>query len=169
MILVTHFLFFVPIGPFSYVLSHYYYYYYHYCYYYLLLLSLLTLSAHAREGYSSHFVCHSVTLCVTFWFWRRRRFQGWNLHQYILGDDLSPLNVALSWKSKLFWRKSEWNFGRNCSDLLGQCPVIKRFSTWSFSMWNPLPKLHLRCSHVGFFPSRSYIYGCRLADCFPFQ
>ena len=28
-----------------------------------LLVSLLTLSAHAREGYSSHFVCHSV--CVS--------------------------------------------------------------------------------------------------------
>ena len=27
---------------------------------------LLTLSAHAREGYSSHFVCVSVCLCVTF-------------------------------------------------------------------------------------------------------
>ena len=26
--------------------------------------NLLTLSAHAREGYSSHFVCHSVTLSV---------------------------------------------------------------------------------------------------------
>ena len=48
---------------------------------------------------------------------------------YILGDDLSPLNVALL-KSKLFWRKSEWNFGRNCSDLLlGHRPVIKQFST----------------------------------------
>ena len=41
---------------------------------------LLTLSAHAREGYSSHFVCQSVSqsvsLCVTFLFWRRPRFQG---------------------------------------------------------------------------------------------
>ena len=25
----------------------------------------------------------------------------------------SPLNVALFFKSKLFWRKSEWNFGRS--------------------------------------------------------
>ena len=48
---------------------------------------------------------------------------------YILGDDLSPLNVALFFKSKLFWRKSEWNFGRYCSDVRGHRPVIKRFST----------------------------------------
>ena len=41
---------------------------------------LLTLSAHAREGYSSHFVClsvsQSVSQSVTFLFWRRRHFQG---------------------------------------------------------------------------------------------
>ena len=36
---------------------------------------LLTLSAHAREGYSSHFVCLSVCLSA-FLLWRRRRFQG---------------------------------------------------------------------------------------------
>ena len=39
-------------------------------------IELLTLSAHAREGYSSHFVCLSVCLCVTFQFWRRSHFQG---------------------------------------------------------------------------------------------
>ena len=82
-------------------------------------------------------VCLSVCLSA-FLLWRRRRFQGWN---FILGDDWSVLNVALFWKSKLFWRKSEWNFGRNCSDLLGHRPVIKRFSTWSYSSRNPLPKL----------------------------
>ena len=36
---------------------------------------LLTLSTHAREGYSSHFVCLSVCLSA-FLLWRRRRFQG---------------------------------------------------------------------------------------------
>ena len=41
---------------------------------------------------------------------------------YILGDDLSPLNVAVFFKSTLFWRKSEWNFGHNCSDLRGPTP-----------------------------------------------
>ena len=30
---------------------------------FVLFLNLLTLNAHAREGYSSHFVCHSV--CVS--------------------------------------------------------------------------------------------------------
>ena len=34
-------------------------------------VSSLTLSEHAREGYSSHFVCLSAFLL-----WRRRRFQG---------------------------------------------------------------------------------------------
>ena len=33
-----------------------------------------------------------LSLCVSHW--RRRRFQGSNLHQYIVGDNLSPLNVA---------------------------------------------------------------------------
>ena len=31
---------------------------------YTMYTGLLTLSAHAREGYSSHFVCHSVCLSV---------------------------------------------------------------------------------------------------------
>ena len=48
--------------------------------------------------------------------------------KYILGDDLSPLNVAL-FENQAICRKSEWNFGRNCSDLRGHRPVIKRFST----------------------------------------
>ena len=34
-------------------------------YQFSIKLLLLTLSAHAREGYSSHFVCHSVTLSVS--------------------------------------------------------------------------------------------------------
>ena len=36
---------------------------------------LLTLSAHAREGYSSHFVCHSVSLSL-FDFGEDAVFQG---------------------------------------------------------------------------------------------
>ena len=56
-------------------------------------LFLLTLSAHAREGYSSHFVCHSVCL---FSILEKAPFLGLKLTSvYILGDDLSPLNVAL--------------------------------------------------------------------------
>ena len=52
----------------------------------------LTLSAHAREGYSSHFVCQSV--CVSFL--EKAPFLGLKITPvYILGDDLSPLNVAL--------------------------------------------------------------------------
>ena len=90
-------------------------------------LQLLTLSAHAREGYSSHFVGHSLTL---FSILEKAPFSGLKLTSvYVLGDDLSALNVALFLKLKLFWRKSEWNFGRNCSAIRGQRPVIKRFST----------------------------------------
>ena len=58
--------------------------------------SLLTLSAHAREGYSSDFVCHSVSLSVChFSILEKAPFLGLKLTSvYILGDDLSPLNVA---------------------------------------------------------------------------
>ena len=37
-------------------------------------------------------VCLSVCLSA-FLLWRRRLFRGWNLYQYILGDDWSVLNV----------------------------------------------------------------------------
>ena len=81
-----------------------------------------------------------VTLSVThsvFSILEKAPFSGLKITSvYILGDNLSALNVALFKKSKQFWRKSEWNFGRNCSDVRGQRPVIKRFSTC-----NPLPKL----------------------------
>ena len=54
---------------------------------------LFTLSAHAREGYSSHFVCQSV---CHFSILKKAPFSGLKLTSvYILGDDLSPLNVAL--------------------------------------------------------------------------
>ena len=54
---------------------------------------LLTLSAHAREGYSSHFVCHSV---CHFSILEKAPFSGLKLTSvYIIGDDLSALNVAL--------------------------------------------------------------------------
>ena len=83
-----------------------------------------------------------VTLSVTlFSILEKAPFSGLKLTSvYILGD-LSALNVALFFKSKLLWRKSEWNFGHNCSDVRGQRPVIKRFRTRSFSTANPLPKL----------------------------
>ena len=86
----------------------------------------LTLSAHAQKGYSSHFVCQSLHFSIL----EKVPFAGLKLTSvYILGDDLSALNVALFLKSKLFWRKGEWNFGCNCSDVRGQRPVIKWFST----------------------------------------
>ena len=57
------------------------------------LLLLLTLSSHAREGYSSHFV--SVCLSL-FDFGEDAIFRVETyVHQYILVDDLSPSNVAL--------------------------------------------------------------------------
>ena len=56
--------------------------------------ALLTLSAHARDGYSSHhFVCHSLTF---FSILEKAPFSGLKLTSvYVLGDDLSALNVAL--------------------------------------------------------------------------
>ena len=40
------------------------------------------------------YISQSVSLSL-FYFGEGAVFQGSNLHQYILGDDLSPLNVAL--------------------------------------------------------------------------
>ena len=53
--------------------------------------TVINPSAHAREGYSSHFVsvCHFSIL-------EKAPFSGLKLTSvYILGDDLSALNVAL--------------------------------------------------------------------------
>ena len=56
-------------------------------------MTSLTLSAHAREGYSSHFICHNV---CHFSILEKAPFAGLKLTSvYILGDDLSALNVAL--------------------------------------------------------------------------
>ena len=64
---------------------------------YNFILNLLTLSAHARDGYSSHFVCLSVRLSVCHVsILEKAPISGLKLTSvYILGDDLSPLNVAL--------------------------------------------------------------------------
>ena len=67
----------------------------------------LTLSTHAREGYSSHFVCHSVSQSVClFSILEKAPFLGLKLTSvYILGDDLSPLNVALFLKIEAILEK----------------------------------------------------------------
>ena len=55
-------------------------------------IMLLTLSAHAREGYSSHFVCHSV---CHFSILEKAPFSGLKLTSvYILGDDLSAFKYS---------------------------------------------------------------------------
>ena len=53
---------------------------------------LLTLSAHAREGYSSHFVCHSV---CHFSILEKAPFSGLKLTSVYILCNLSALNVAL--------------------------------------------------------------------------
>ena len=98
---------------------------------------LLTLSTHAREGSSSHFVCVSVCFFIV----EKAPFSGLKLTSVHSRWRFKCFKCTTFLKIEAIWGKSEWNFGRNCSDLLGQCPVIKRFSTWSFSMSNPLPKL----------------------------
>ena len=62
-----------------------------------IIVIFLTLSAHAREGYSSYFVCHSLTHSLTlFSILEKAPFLGLKLTSvYVLGDDLSALNVAL--------------------------------------------------------------------------
>ena len=47
-----------------------------------------------------------------------------------------------------------WNSGRNFIDLLGQRPVIKRFARDLLACGTLYQSCQLRCSCVGFFPSR---------------
>ena len=77
----------------------------------------LTLSVHAREGYSSHFVC--LSLCVSlFYFGEAAVFTDETyISTMYVGDDLSPLNVACFFFNQSYWGKSEWNFSRNCSNV----------------------------------------------------
>ena len=77
-------------------------------------------------------VCLSVCQSVChFSILENAPFSGLKLTSvYILGDDLSPFKCSTFLKIEAILEKSEWNFGRNCSDVLrGQLPVIKRFST----------------------------------------
>ncbi len=55
---------------------------------------LLTLSAHAREGYSSGPVCLSVCL-VTLWFWRLLTINCWFRYELTHNEDLGPFVVLL--------------------------------------------------------------------------
>ena len=92
-----------------------------------VIFLFLTLSAHAREGYSSHFVSLSVSLSL-FHCGEGANFRVETyISIYILGDDLSQCSTF--WKIEAILEKNEWNFGRNCSDVCGYRPVIKRFST----------------------------------------
>ena len=62
---------------------------------------------HAQEDYSSHFVCRSVfqSMCH-FFILEKAPFSGLKLTSvYILGDDLSPLNVALFENRSYFGEK----------------------------------------------------------------
>ncbi len=65
--------------------------------------SLLTLSMHAREGYSSRPVCLSVTL----WFWRLLTINSWFRYELTQDEDLRPFIVLLFFISGYSLRKSE--------------------------------------------------------------
>ena len=78
--------------------------------------------------------------------------------QFNLGEDLSP-NVALVLKSKLFWRKNEWNFGRNCSDLRGQPQSLNGLAHDILARVTLYQSCHSCCSCIDFFP----LHSCRLA------
>ena len=108
-----------------------------------------------------------LSLCVSLFYFAP--FSGLKLTS-VHSRDLSPLNVALFFKSKLFWRKSEWNFDRNCSDLRGHRPVmsLNGLARDLLARGTLYQTCHSHCSCVGFF-LRVVLYGCGLAECFPFQ
>ena len=84
-------------------------------------------------------VCHFSIL-------EKELFSGLKFDQYILGEDLSPLNVALFSKSKLFWRKSEWNFGHNCSMYSGTAQSLNGLARDLLAHGTLYQSCHLRCS-----------------------
>ena len=129
----------------------------------------LTLSAHAREGYSSHFVCQSVCQSVChFSILEKAPFSGLKLTSvYILGDDLSLLNVALFENQSYFEEIASETSAVTAVMYAGTAQPLNGLARdrLARSTWNPYQSCYLCCSCFGFFPSRS----CRLVDCFPFQ
>ena len=67
------------------------------------MVYLLTLSAHAREGYSSHFVSQSVSLSVChFFILEKAPFSGLKLTSV---HSRRPLNLALFFKIEAILEK----------------------------------------------------------------
>ena len=84
---------------------------------------------------------------------------------YILGDDLSPLNVALFENRSYFGEKASGTSAVTAVMYAGTAQSLNGLAHDLLAHGTLYQSCHLRCSCVGFFPLRS----CRLADCFPFQ
>ena len=126
---------------------------------------LLTLSAHAREGYSSHFVslllCQSV--CMSLFHSGEGAVSWLKLTSvYILGDDLSPLNVALFENRSYFGEKASGTSAVTAVMYAGTAHSLNGLARDLLARGTLYQSCRLHCSCIGFFTSHS----CRLADCF---
>ena len=91
---------------------------------------------------------------------------GYPARLYILGDDfLSPLNVALFENRSYFGEKASGTSVVTAVMYAGTAQSLNGLARDLLACGTLYQSCHLRCSCVGFFPSRT----CRLADCFPFQ
>ncbi len=75
-----------------------------------LAMTELTLSAHAREGYSSRPVCLSVTL----WFWRLLTINRWFRYELTQNEDLGPFIVLLIWIRAICWENTKLSAQHKC-------------------------------------------------------
>ena len=92
----------------------------------------ITLSAHAREGYSCYFVCLSVCLSVChFSILEKEPFSGLKLTPVHSGFKSFKCSTFLKIELKIeaILEKKRVELRPQLQYLLGHLPVIKRFST----------------------------------------
>ena len=109
-------------------------------------------------------VCHSVSLSVChFSILEKAPFSWLKLTSvYILGDDLSPLNVALFENRSYFGEKASGTSAITAVMYAGTAHSLNGLARDLLARGTLYQSCHLHCSCIGFFPSHS----CRLADCF---
>ena len=107
------------------------------------------------EGYSSHFVCLSV---CHFSILEKAPISGLKLTSvYIVGDDLSPLNVALFLKIEaIVGEKASKTSAVTAVIYSGTAQSLNGLARDLIAHGTLYQSCHSRCSCVGFFPSRSY-------------
>ena len=102
------------------------------------------------EGYSSHFVCRSV---CHFSILEKAPISGLKLTSvYILGDDLSPLNVALL---SYFGEKASGTSAVTAVIYSGTAHSLNSLARDLIAPGTLYQSCHSHCSCVGFFPSSS--------------